>query len=184
MTCSVPIEGPATAGEVGGDGGRGRYPGAVSEASTPRPDPAGPVPPARPRRLTVAAVLTALEGAAVALFGLAMLVVAVAGETDDVTQSVTGGLTLLLLAALPLAAALGLWWLRRWSRGPAVVTQILALPSAWHLYGAGGGWQAAGVLLGAVAVVVLVAVVSPAAAAALGVLDRRTVRDAGAGPGE
>lgn len=134
----------------------------------------GPVaaPEARPPRITVASVLTGLQGVTIALLGVVMLVLAVTGEPDGVTQAVTGAVTVLLLAVLPLAAGHGLWRLRRWSRGPAVVVQILALPAAWHMFNVGGTWQLASVPLAVVAVVVLGALASPAAAEALGVVPR------------
>jgi uncharacterized membrane protein (DUF2068 family) len=158
----------------------------VNDASAPSPPSSGPPTSGsaavRPRRLGVAAVLTGLEGVAIAASGLVMLVLVVVGEPDGVTQAVTGALTLLLLAVLPLAAGHGLWRLRRWSRGPAVVTQILALPTAWHMYGIGGAWRPAAALLAAAALVILVALTSPAAAEALGVL-RRSGGPAGARDG-
>jgi hypothetical protein len=120
----------------------------------------------------VAAALTALEGLAVAAAGVVMLVLVVTGDPDGITQAVTGAITVLLLAVLPLAAAVGLWRLRRWSRGPAVVVQILALPTAWQIYGIGGGWQLLAVPLGAAALTTFGCLVSPTVAEALGVVPR------------
>lgn len=122
----------------------------------------------RPGRVTAAAVLCAVQGVVAAGLGIAMLLLLAFGEPDDTMQALTGALTVLALAALPLAAGLGLWRLRRWSRGPAVITQLLLLPVAWTMGGAGGAWPAAAVALGACALAVLGCLMTPAAAEALG----------------
>ncbi|MFJ5633157.1 hypothetical protein ACIQF5_10940 [Streptomyces goshikiensis] len=123
---------------------------------------------ALPGRLTAAAVLTALEGLALAGLGVYMLFVGIAGDPDSPQQAETGGVTLLALAALPLIAARGLRLGRRWSRGPALITQLMALPVAWTLWTTGGAMAAAvGLALAAVAVVALL--VNPTATEALGI---------------
>ncbi|MFD3717822.1 hypothetical protein [Streptomyces sp. NPDC058674] len=129
-----------------------------------------------PRRLTAAAVLTALEGLALAGLGVYMLCVGIAGDPDSPQQAETGGITLLALAALPLLAARGLRLGRRWSRGPALITQLMALPVAWTLYTAGGAMTAAAVALAAAAVAVAVLLVNPTATEALGIGPREEAR--------
>ncbi|MFE5207912.1 hypothetical protein [Streptomyces sp. NPDC056600] len=137
------------------------------------PSPAGPpVAPEksegpRPGRLTAAAVISGLEGLALLAGGIAMI--ALGAGDGDVRSSVTGGLTLLVLALLPLTAARGLLARRSWSRGPAVITQLLALPVAYSLLQVDSVAIWAGILLGAAAVVGLVLLVHPATAQALGV---------------
>ncbi|WP_326596769.1 hypothetical protein [Streptomyces sp. NBC_01803] len=126
----------------------------------------------RPRRVSVAAALSGLQGLVLAVLGAVMLAVAVAGDPDDLTQAVTGAVTLLALAALPLAAGRGLWLLRRWSRGPAVIVQLLALPIAFTLLGSGGLWPLAAVALAASALTVLACLVNPTATEALGIGPR------------
>lgn len=95
---------------------RGGYPAGVSSEQTPvtSPDDSG----ARPRRLTYAALLAALEGLALVVGGVWLLVLGLAGEPDDRQQAVTGGVTLIVLALLPLLAARGLFARKGWSRGP------------------------------------------------------------------
>ena len=61
----------------------------------------------------------------------------------------------MLLAVVPLAAGHGLWRLRSWSRGPAVITQLLMLPVAGTLATSGGAWPAAALGLGGSALAVL-----------------------------
>ncbi|WP_058046201.1 hypothetical protein [Streptomyces roseifaciens] len=132
------------------------------------PAPAGP----RPARLTAAAVLTGLEGVALAAAGIYMLAMGLLGKPDSPQQAETGGLTVLALAVLPLVAARGLWLRRRWSRGPAMITQIMALPVAWTLYVAGGAMVAAAVALVVVALGTLALLVNPTATEALGIGPR------------
>ncbi|MFQ6142869.1 hypothetical protein ACLMNJ_07295 [Streptomyces seoulensis] len=121
----------------------------------------------RPRRLTYAAALSALEALALIVGGVWMLVLGVTG--DDRQQAVTGGITVLVLALLPLLAARGLLLRRGWSRGPAVITQIMALPVAYSLLKADGLAVPAGIALAAVAVTSLVLLVNPATTQALGI---------------
>ncbi|MFD3679477.1 hypothetical protein [Streptomyces sp. NPDC058613] len=132
--------------------------------------------PAPPGRLTAAAALTAAEGLALAGLGVYMLFVGIAGDPDSPQQAETGGITLLALAALPLVAARGLRLGRRWSRGPALITQLLAFPVAWTLYGAGGAMIAAAAALAVAAVAVVALLVNPTATRALGIGPREEAR--------
>ncbi|WP_459185587.1 hypothetical protein [Streptomyces sp.] len=123
----------------------------------------------RTPRLTAAAAVAAAEGAALAAWGVVMLVLGLVGDPDSPQQAEAGGLTVLALAAMPLAAAYGLWHARRWSRGPALIIQLVALPVAWTMSQSGGPMIAAGAALGAAAVAELVLLVHPAATDALGI---------------
>ncbi|WP_371565856.1 hypothetical protein [Streptomyces canus] len=129
------------------------------------PETAGP----RPRRLTYAAVLAALEGLALVVGGAWMLVEGLAGDPDDRQSAVTGGVTLIVLALLPLLAARGLLARRSWSRGPAVITQIMALPVAYNLLQADSVAIPAGIALAVVAVIALILLINPATTQALGI---------------
>ncbi|MET8680596.1 hypothetical protein ABZW18_24180 [Streptomyces sp. NPDC004647] len=143
----------------------------MSSKQTQAPDddsPAGP----RPARLTVAAALAGAEGVVLAAFGAYLLVMGLVGDPDSPRQAEMGGLTLLALAALPLAAARGLLLRRRWSRGPALIIQIMAVPVAWTLIGTGGAVIVAGVALALVALAVLALLVNPTATEALGIAPR------------
>jgi hypothetical protein len=123
----------------------------------------------RPGRVTAAAALAALEGLALVVAGVWLLVLGIVGDPSDRKQAVTGGITLAVLALLPLLAARGLFGLRSWSRGPAVITQIMALPVAYNLLQADSVAIPAGIVLGAFAVVSLVLLVNPATTRALGI---------------
>lgn len=157
-------------------GARG-YPAGVSKKQPPHAAvPAAAEAAALPGRLTAAAVLTALEGLALAGLGVYLLIVGVAGDPDSPQQAETGGITLLALAALPLVAARGLRRGRRWSRGPALITQLMALPVAWTLYSTGGAMIAAAVALALAAVGVVALLVNPTATEALGIGPREEAR--------
>ncbi|MFF4601550.1 hypothetical protein ACFY12_02155 [Streptomyces sp. NPDC001339] len=135
--------------------------------------PAAPIGP-RPARLSAAAAVTGAEGLALAALGAYMLIMGLVGSPDSPQQAETGGLTVLALAVLPLVAARGLWLRRRWSRGPSLITQIVALPVAWTLVKGGGALIAAGAGLAVAALTVLVLLVNPTATEALGIGPRET----------
>jgi hypothetical protein len=141
----------------------------VSSQQKPAQDtaeaPAGP----RPRRLTYAAVLAGLEGVALVAGGLWVLVLGIAGAPDDRQQAVTLGVTLVVLALLPLLAARGLLLRRSWSRGPAVITQLMALPIAYNLLKADSMAVPAGAVIAVVAVAALVLLVNGETTRALGI---------------
>ncbi|WP_069765921.1 hypothetical protein [Streptomyces sp. LUP47B] len=136
-----------------------------SEQTPATPETAGP----RPRRLTYAAALAALEGLALVAGGVWMLVEGLVGDPDDRPSAVTGGVTLIVLALLPLLAARGLLARRSWSRGPAVITQIMALPVAYNLLRADSVAIPAGIALAVVAVAALILLINPATTQALGI---------------
>lgn len=123
----------------------------------------------RPRRLTYAAALAALEGIALVVGGVWLLVLGVAGEPDDRQQAVTLAVTFIALALLPLLAARGLLLRRGWSRGPAVITQIMALPVAYSLLQADSAAIPAGIALAVVALTALILLLNPATTKALGI---------------
>ncbi|WP_307805741.1 hypothetical protein [Streptomyces chrestomyceticus] len=172
--------GGAKAGSGGKSGtaekpGKGGKSGKGGKAAQQRPGAkaasAGPSGP-RPARLSAAAVLTAVEGVALAALGVYMLIDGLTGSPDSPRQAETGGLTVIALAVLPLVAARGLWLRRRWSRGPSLITQIVAFPVAWTLINGGGALIAAGVGLAVVAIAVLGLLVNPTATEALGITPK------------
>ncbi|OAR24743.1 hypothetical protein A8W25_20540 [Streptomyces sp. ERV7] len=138
-----------------------QHPDSETGAGTPE----GP----RPGRLTAAAAIAAVEGLALVGGGLFMLVMGLMGKPDQPRQAVTGGVTLIALGIIPLVAARGLLLRRRWSRGPALITQILALPVAYMFLTSDGPAIPVGIVTAALAVTGLVQLVNPATAEALGV---------------
>lgn len=135
----------------------------MSENSTPQD---------RPARITAAAVLTALEGLVITGFGVFSLVLLFVDEPDGLMQAAMLVVTLLAIAALPLVAARGLWLRRRWSRGPSMIVQLLALPVGWQLAQNGGVWVVAGAATGLTGLAVLACLVNPTATEALGIGPR------------
>ena len=150
------------------------YPAEVSSEKTPTtPETAGP----RPRRLTYAAALAALEGLALVVGGVWIAVLGLMGDADDRQQAVTGGVTLIVLALLPLLAARGLLGRRSWSRGPAVITQLMALPVAYNLLQADSVAIPAGIALALVAVTALFLLINAETTRALGIRGPGNARE-------
>ncbi|ARF75181.1 hypothetical protein B7C62_25250 [Kitasatospora albolonga] len=146
-----------------------------TEATSSTPSPAVTE---RPRRITILAGINALEGAALAIGGLYLLVMGVLGRPESPQQAETVGITLIALGAIPLAAARGLLLLRGWSRGPALITQIMALPVAWTLLRSQGALIPTGIVVAVIAVTGLALVLNPETTRTLGLR-----RGAGADPG-
>ncbi|MEV4002184.1 hypothetical protein [Actinomadura sp. NPDC049753] len=113
----------------------------------------------RPFTVQAAAALQAAEGAAAVGFGVFTGVETAAGAAVDPASAI--GVTVLALAGGlgMLGCARGLLRAAQWSRAPTVLTQLFALPIAYSL------WQsdrpAIAVPLGVVAVLALIAVLSP-----------------------
>ncbi|EST32736.1 hypothetical protein [Streptomyces roseochromogenus] len=142
----------------------------MSSEQNPTPDAEAAVAEGpRPRRLTYAALLAALEGIALVAGGLWVFVRGLTGDPDGRQQAVTLGITLVVLALLPLLAARGLLLRRSWSRGPAVITQLMALPIAYNLLKADSMAIPAGIALAVVAVAALVLLVNGQTTRALGI---------------
>ncbi|CAM5359635.1 hypothetical protein SGLAM104S_00120 [Streptomyces glaucescens] len=78
-------------------------------------------------------------------------------------------MTLIVLALLPLLAARGLLARRSWSRGPAIITQIMAAAVAYNLLQADSMSIPAGIALAVVAVAALVLLINAETTRALGI---------------
>ncbi|MFG2090124.1 MULTISPECIES: hypothetical protein [unclassified Spirillospora] len=113
----------------------------------------------RPFTVQAAAALEAAEGVAAVGFGVYTGVETARGAAVDPASAI--GVTVLSLAGGlgMLACARGLLRADQWSRAPTVLTQLFALPVAWSL------WQserpAIAIPMAAMAVLALVAVLSP-----------------------
>ncbi|MGW2557877.1 hypothetical protein ACWCXB_01265 [Streptomyces sp. NPDC001514] len=131
------------------------------------------IPEPRPARLTAAAAVCGLEALALIAGGIYMLVTGLMGNPESTSQAETGGVTLIALGVIPLLAARGLLLRRSWSRGPAIITQLMALPVAWTLLRSSGTLLIpAGIALAVVAVAGLVLLVNPSTTQALGIRGR------------
>ncbi|WP_217559803.1 hypothetical protein [Streptomyces sp. GbtcB6] len=141
----------------------------MSSEDVPTAEKADGIDGPRPRRLTYAAALAGLEGLALVVGGVWLAVLGFTGDPDDRGQAITGGVTVIVLALLPLLAARGLLLRKSWSRGPAVITQIMALPVAYNLLQADSLAIPVGIVLAVVAVASLVLLVNSATTQALGI---------------
>ncbi|MFD8686970.1 hypothetical protein [Streptomyces sp. NPDC059651] len=122
--------------------------------------------------------LNALEGAALVIGGVYMLVMGLLGRPDSPQQAEMGGLTVIALGLIPVFAARGLLQRRSWSRGPALITQIIALPVAWTLLRSHGVLIPAGIVLAVAALTALYQLARPATIEALGIRRPGTRSDA------
>ena len=75
-----------------------------------------------------AAALVAVEGAALVLLGVGYGIAGVVGEPFDRAATLLEAAFTVLAGVLVLLVARGLWRTAGWSRSPAVVLQLLALP--------------------------------------------------------
>jgi hypothetical protein len=112
--------------------------------------------PRRPLTIVVAAVLLTVE----ALIALAYAALEL-GQIQIFRAVVGVGVTILMagFGLLLLLIARGVFLGKRWSRGPAVATQLILLPLAWSFVGGGTTWVS--VVLAALATAVLVGVLHP-----------------------
>ena len=124
--------------------------------------------------LRVAAVIALVEGAALAAYGLYVIVqVARLGITGPSPVSNVQSVTLEIVIFLVFGAGLllagwGLWRVKRWGRAPAVIGQLLGLVVGVPLVGAPGGVErVVGILVVAMAVAALVCLFLPSTTRAL-----------------
>jgi len=110
----------------------------------------------RPLTIVMAAVLLALEG----LVGLGYAGIAI-GQIRMSRAAVGFGVAILMtgFGLVLLLVARGVFLGRRWSRGPAVVTQLILLPLAWSFKGGATTWVS--VVLAVVAIAALVGLLHP-----------------------
>jgi hypothetical protein len=106
--------------------------------------------------LTLATALLGVIGAASATYGVLELT-----ETRASRVVVGSGAAIILLAyaVLLVVVARGVFRGRRWSRAPAIATQLIQLPIAWSFRGGQSTWFA--VVLGAVSLLVIVCLLLP-----------------------
>jgi hypothetical protein len=111
--------------------------------------------PAPTLRITVAAVLVAVEGLALAIFGVLDLLDL---HRDRAVLAIGTSLFFFALAGLLLVSARGLWRLQSWVRGPIAFTQLIQLGLVWNLREAQPPLSG---VMAVVAVVVLWGLLSP-----------------------
>jgi hypothetical protein len=107
----------------------------------------------RPLTIVVASALLMLEG----LVGLGYA----AFELGQARAAMGVGVAILMagFGLVLLLVARGVYLGRRWSRGPAVVTQLILLPIAWSFKGGETTWVSA--VLAVMAITILVGLLHP-----------------------
>ena len=95
----------------------------------------------------LAAALVAVEGLALTVLGVGYGVAGVVGDPFDRTATLLEAALAVLVGVFVLLVARGLADVRGWSRSPAVVVQLLALPVGYGLV-QGRVWFAAVPVLG------------------------------------
>ena len=109
-----------------------------------------------------AAVGVALEGTALVVFAVVLVVRHLAGTEEHPWFSGYGTAGwFVIMGAAVLAAGWALWTGRRWGRGIAVFAQLLLLPVAWYMAVGSHQWLL-GIPVGIVALATLALLFSPA----------------------
>ncbi|MCW1957169.1 MAG: hypothetical protein KIH64_001200 [Mycobacterium sp.] len=109
-----------------------------------------------PQSVRRAAVLVALQGAALTLAAVVFAVRGLAGADRHIVNGYGNALWFGLFGAALLAAAWALWTGRRWGRGIGIYAQMLLLPVSWYIGVGSHQWlYAVPVALIAVAVLAL-----------------------------
>jgi hypothetical protein len=115
-----------------------------------------------PSTVRQAAVVVAVEGAALVGVAVVLVVRHLAGAEDQPWLSGYGTAAwFVIMGAAVLAAGWALWTGRRWGRGIAVFAQLLLLPVAWYMGVGSQRWLYA-VPIGLFALVTLGLLFSPA----------------------
>ena len=116
-----------------------------------------------PSTVRQAAGVVALEGSALVVVAVVLVVRHLAGTDDPPFLSGYGTAAwFVVMGSAVLAAAWALWTGRRWGRGIAVFAQLLLLPIAWYMAVDSGRWSY-GIPVALVAVVTLGLLFSPSA---------------------
>ena len=102
--------------------------GAAAQRSTPRPERPRTE---APRTLRWAAVVVGIEAAAIGAGALFLLYLVLTSTADSVSRAIAEVVVVGAGAILLAAAAVGLWRVASWARGPVVVLQLLLAALAY-----------------------------------------------------
>jgi hypothetical protein len=105
-----------------------RFFGAAAQPAAPRPARVRAV---APRTLRWAAVVVGVEAAALAVGALLLLYLVVTSTADSVSRALGEVVFVAAGAAVLATAAVGLWRVAPWARGPVVVLQLLLAALAY-----------------------------------------------------
>lgn len=110
----------------------------------------------RPVKLAIAAVLVGLQGVGGVVWGGSWFWLAVSGEPTDERASTMGSVLIVLVSALLVRFAVGLWQVDAWPRVPCIVFALICVPIGYQLaFNADLGWIGIPVLASAIAIIVL-----------------------------
>jgi peptidoglycan/LPS O-acetylase OafA/YrhL len=124
-----------------------------------------------PSTVRQAAIVVALEGAALVAVALVVVVRHLGGVEDQPWLSGYGTAAwFAIMGSAVLASGWALWTGRRWGRGLAVFAQLLLLPVAWYMAVGSNQWLY-GVPVGLVALGTLALLFSPSALQWVGAQD-------------
>jgi hypothetical protein len=115
-----------------------------------------------PATVRQAGLVVALEGAALVVVAVVLVVRALGGAHEKAISGYGTAAWYVVMGAGVLAAGWALWTGRRWGRGIAVFAQLLLLPVAWYIAVGSQRW-AYGIPVALVAVAALVLLFSPSA---------------------
>jgi hypothetical protein len=102
--------------------------GAAAQPSAPHPPRTRPQ---APRTLRWAAAVVGIEAAAIGVGALVLLYLVVTSTADSMSRAIAEVVAVGAGAALLTAAAVGLWRVASWARGPVVVLQLLLAALAY-----------------------------------------------------
>jgi peptidoglycan/LPS O-acetylase OafA/YrhL len=115
-----------------------------------------------PSTVRQAAAVVALEGVALAVVAVVLVVRAIGGAHEKAISGYGTAGWFVVMGAAVLTAGWALWTGRRWGRGIAVFAQLLLLPVAYYIAIGSHRWSY-GVPIALVAVVALALLFSPSA---------------------
>jgi predicted alternative tryptophan synthase beta-subunit len=115
--------------------------------------------------LITAAAVEALEGVVVLALGVFVGADAVTGRPHDMASAIALAFMAVLAGVCLLLVGRGLWQVRRWSRAPALLTQIFAIIAAISMVQSRR--QALGAIVIVIAVIGAAALLSPPSTRAL-----------------
>ena len=122
----------------------------------------------RPRTLTAGALMAMVQGLAICLYGVYLVVTAFTSHAhSDLGSTALGGGIVVLMGLLPLFAGRALLQARRWGRSPAVLMDTLFLAVAYVALRGSGADVPLGIVAAVFGVAGIVLLLHPKTTAAL-----------------
>lgn len=112
--------------------------------------------PTVPTTLRVAGGILAAEAVVVAGTGIWLAIGAIGESSGGIGMAIGSAILLVLLGLGMLFLSYGVFQVRRWSRGPAAVIELLMIPVAWQLLQGPTKPAGAALVIASIAVLVLI----------------------------